>query len=152
MLDIQVILLGDDLGISRKSVDFLLPDCEAVESNANGVVSIAREDGCPLIHVVSPGSLMLPGFYNAAITTLEHTKKDYVFCRCMAVDKVISTNRFEDILVFSQMVVRRWVLQELSDECSDLVELFDKVVSEYRGEEIPHVLCVSFANNGDNNE
>jgi hypothetical protein len=99
-----------------------------------------------LIHVLSPNCIVLPSFYEAADTIMQHSKCDYVFCHFMSncnqkeaklLQFPISAGSFN----VSQFIVRQWVFKEIGIGRS-LDEMYERIIREYRGAEVKAILCV----------
>ena len=95
-----------------------------------------------VVHLIAPGGIVLPQFFRAFIVSLEGSGKDYAFCPCLLVSNgsMTEVRPTGDVAHFGQMMVRRWVLQELGVGKGNIPSLYNRVVSEYRGTEIPHHL------------
>lgn len=94
-------------------------------------------------HVLLGGTVVLPGFYEAMMNTCEHAKADYACCPCARLggkDPAISVPGDGEI-VCGQILVRSWVLRELG-LTEDIKKIFSRVIKEYCGESVPHVLCM----------
>jgi len=95
-----------------------------------------------VIHIIQPGTIVLPEFYRAMLATLEHSGKDFVVC----LDGMLSRREIikagDKNFNPAQVIVRRWVYQEMGigDEAPDV--LVSRVLGEYRGCEVPHMLTM----------
>lgn len=123
---------------------------ESVELAGNSVIKTLESDALSTVrsgeycHVLNSNTIVLPGFYEAMVTACEYANADYVFCICARLlktsgtpDKVIPT---PDDFAIGQIVVRGWVLREIGD--TDINAVLSRVLSQYRGVEVPHVLCL----------
>ena len=149
MLTIRSVIITDDsssglVANSKKSMRLSLgSDAEIAECRWEELAALI--DGSDLIHVVAAGTVVLPGFYSALMTGIEHTRRDYVFCGCLNLegDDGVVVHPEDDNFHVGQMVVRTWVLKELDYKSGgNLKKRYRRVVSEYRGHKVPHVLCV----------
>jgi hypothetical protein len=145
MLSVDIYVLGDK-GRTVATVDYAEKGLENVESKfykdpkeLKGLVDASDAD---LIHFVPSGAVLLPDFYKAMLNYLEHSQRDYVFCPCLRISankKATEIRPNGKAFSYGQMIVKRWVVNELGD-VSDLNKLSHRIVSEYRGVEIPHCL------------
>jgi hypothetical protein len=144
MLSVSVYVLGDK-GRTVATVNHSIASTEGVASKMvshdklKGEVEESKSD---LLHFVPSGAVLLPDFYKAMLSHLEHSQRDYVFCPCLRVntDKTTSELRPDgDEFSFGQLIVKSWVVKELGD-LSDLGKMSRRIISEYRGVEIPHCL------------
>lgn len=101
-----------------------------------------------LIHFISAGHLVLPGFYRALTNTIEYSKKDFAFCKALRLGKLEQESGHARVVGPGErgwniggMVVRRWVLQETGIK-TDIAGIYGRITSEYRGVEVPHTLFV----------
>jgi len=108
---------------------------------------LVEESDTDLIHAIPATGIVLPGFYPAMRTALEHTGMDYAYCPCLDVNgdaEAEVTLPNSGVTNYGQLVVRRWVLRELGMS-ANIPDLYRKVISDYRGTDIPHVLCLDVA-------
>ena len=94
-----------------------------------------------LVHIVPDGAIVMPSFYKAMFNYIEHSHRDYVFCPGIR----ISNGKAEEVrqqgeFSCGQLIVRTWVVKELGASVQDLNKLGHRIISEYRGVEIPHNL------------
>ena len=143
MLSVNVYVLGDK-GRTVATVNHSIANTEGVTSKLvspdklKGEVEEAESD---LLHFVPSGAVLLPDFYKAMLSHLEHSQRDYVFCPCLRInaDKTTSELKPDGEFSFGQLIVKSWVVRELGD-LTDLKRMSRRIVSEYRGVEIPHCL------------
>jgi hypothetical protein len=99
-----------------------------------------------LIHVLSPNCIVLPSFYDAVDTVMQHSKCDYAFCHFMSIAnqeeaKVLQFPIAQGSFNVSQFVVRQWVFKEIGVGRS-FDEMYARIIREYRGAEVKAILCV----------
>jgi hypothetical protein len=94
-------------------------------------------------HYMWPGTIVLPQFYDALVAACQHNQTDYAYCHCARVrpDAEIITSPSPDSYALSQILVRSWVMLELGTQ-GNPAEMIRRVMSEYRGTEVPHVLTM----------
>jgi len=144
MLSVNVYVLGDK-GRTVATVNHAVKISEGITAEVcspESLKGLVDESEADLFHFVPSGAVVLPDFYKAMLAYLEHSHRDYVFCPCLKVhnDKTATEVRPDGQLVSSgQMIVRSWVVKEIGN-VSDLSQLSRRIVSEYRGIEIPHCL------------
>lgn len=99
------------------------------------------------VHVIDHMGILLPHFYKAMAGTLQFVQADYAFCYalCIAPNSVVDVLKAptagNGTFVCSQILARKWVLDELRGS-GDIVEVFVRLISEYRGLEVPCILAV----------
>jgi len=94
-------------------------------------------------HIIAGGTILHPSFYEAMVNGCEHAKADYACCPCASLagaDGPVVTVPGQGGLVWGQILVRSWVLRELGKSGSP-GKLLNRVIKEYRGQSVPHVLC-----------
>lgn len=98
------------------------------------------------VHLAPPGTVVLPGFYEAARTMLEADRLDYVVgTRVVARDDAhVADGLNFAVLSMSQVVVCSWALDELGVQGS-LEDTARKLVSEYRGDVLSCPVVVEVA-------
>jgi hypothetical protein len=147
MLSFQTLFLNepcsDELRQStRNSIVFSsaenlsLVECE--QSRVFGAVDISSAE---VIHVVMPGTILMPEFYRAMLTVIEHMDRDYAICHELVLPLKSVIGIGDASYDCSQFMIRRWVYQEIG-AVGSMADLIGKVTGEYRGCEVPHVLCV----------
>jgi len=92
-----------------------------------------------LIHILRSGDVVLPDFYSSSSVTLEYLRKDYCFSHYYSFD---NCELVSDPLFPCQLVVKRWVIEELS-ACSDFNQLYGKIREQYQGCEVSAILVLS---------
>jgi hypothetical protein len=94
-------------------------------------------------HFLWPGSLVLPGFYQAMLTSCEYESADYVYCHCAMVrsERHVILSPSPDKMAMCQIMVKAWVLLELGSN-DHPSELLKRVLTDYRGAEVPHVMAM----------
>jgi hypothetical protein len=93
------------------------------------------------LHFINYGTIILPHFYEAMVNIIG--KFDYAFCHCAKLKKSseIISNPVSGNFVNGQFLVKSWVVKELGGE-GYVEDLLMRVMAEYRGVEVPHVLAV----------
>jgi hypothetical protein len=111
-----------------------------------GRVGNHTDSSIDAIHFVSCGTILFPDFYREMLTTLEYTRMDYVACQAGVLNfsngKSMILKAGELGFECSQIIVRRWVYEELGDFESSPIEFVKKVIVDYRGCEVPQVLLM----------
>lgn len=94
-------------------------------------------------HLLTLRTIILPAFYLAMVSACEHANTDYVFCHCGVLGKEpkVLTAPTPGDFVSGQLLVKSWVLRELG-VAGSIEQTLGRVLSEYRGIEVPHVLCM----------
>lgn len=89
-------------------------------------------------HFVEDGIIVHPNLYEAALNMIG--KFDYAFCHCSSLEKkqIIERPTPENFCL-GQIIVKSWVIKELGVN-TDLHDLMKRVLVEYRGIEIPHLM------------
>jgi hypothetical protein len=89
-------------------------------------------------HFVEDGVIIHPNFYEAASNMIG--KFDYAFCHAVNLDrKEIIDRPTPENFCLGQIIVKSWVVKELGAN-TDLHALMKRVLVEYRGIEIPHLM------------
>jgi len=100
-------------------------------------------DDVDLIHFMRAGTILLPVFYFSARTYLDHTKRDWTYCKMVCSRRGLHIGTPECPLsanwMSDQIVVRRWVMFEID---KPFPENYNIAIAEYRGQEIPSTQCV----------
>ena len=103
------------------------------------VISESKSD---TIHLVTRATIVSPDFYQLMKTTMEFSGCDFVTCKA----SILNTEKPCVVLVGeanyepSQVLVKRWVYQEMGVGQISAKDLIAKVIGEYRGSAIPSVL------------
>ena len=136
MLSVAVFCLnGRDSSIRSVETCGQAPTLISMEDLSKQVM----ETKADAIHIVQSSTIVLPAFYDACLTQMEYGKFDFVLTECMSIpSKQIIKN---DKPIISQHLIRSWVFKEYGFD-KDLPKLFSGIRGEYRGNNIPHVLCV----------
>jgi len=117
---------------------------ETEESTSSAFKRMFEESSAEAIHLLMPGVLVMPGFYKAMSAMIDYSKCDFAFCHFLFYDdttvKLFDSPSIKGTFNISQTVVRRWVIEETGIPES-LEELYEKVIAEYRGVEVPAILC-----------
>lgn len=100
------------------------------------------------VHVMEPPCILLPTFYTAMIGSLQFVQADYVFCHALCIAGEVrvlkSPNAGDRTFICSQILTRKWVLEELQGSGS-VSEVFVRLISEYRGLEVPCILVTALS-------
>lgn len=104
----------------------------------NLIQEIGKADMRQPLHIMGANNIVLPSFYPAMLTSLESTDRDYAICRVMDWNGKAFVDSDKPSLV--QVIFMRWIFKELGT--SDIGVFVSKLVAEYRGISVPHVLCV----------
>jgi hypothetical protein len=148
MLSVQVILVKTDChtGTQEKTVKSVsLSEEHPVSICAqNELDRLINESKADLIHVITPGVVVLPDFYRAMVTMIEHKGVDFATCMCSVLNSESpkQVKAGEDGFDSAQVLVRRWVYREMGVGDINPLELVRRVLGEYRGAEVPHNLTV----------
>ena len=144
MLSVSVYVLGDK-GRTVATADYSAKQSDDVslqicnKENLKGFVAGSKSD---LFHFVPSGAVLFPDFYKAMLNYLEHSQRDYVVCPGLLITtdkKTVELRPDNKDFSFGQMIVKSWVVRELGD-VSNLRHMSRRIISEYRGVEIPHCL------------
>jgi len=144
MLSVDVYVLGDK-GRTVATVAHAMRDIDGIQyqkCRKNMLSSLVNGSSADLFHLVPNCAVLLPDFYRAMLNYLEHSKRDYAFCPCLRVNKDNTTSEVspgDRSFSIGQMIVKSWVVKELG-LVNDLNQLKSRVISEYRGIEVPHHL------------
>lgn len=147
MLSVSVYVLGDK-GRTVATVNHAAEKASNVKvkfvSSVAEIEQLLKDDESDLVHFVPSGAVILPSFYDAMLSHLEHSHRDFVFCPCIKIDgnaKTLKELRPGDSdFSHGQMIIRRWVVKELNADVGNLSRLAVRIINEYRGIEIPHNL------------
>lgn len=113
---------------------------ECAQEELDGLVMATKADA---VHVVVPRVIVLPDFYRAMLYTLELSGFDFVFCRAGVLDDASRVVRpGESGFDSAQVIVRTWVYREIGVGNIGPTDLVGRVLGEYRGVEVPHVLMM----------
>lgn len=107
------------------------------------LVKTLLDTGSKYLHFVERGTIVLPDFYEAMIFACEDSGMDYAYCKCSKVcdePRVVSVPSHENV-VDGQLLVRRWVVEEIFKKGFSRKSM-RKMLAEYRGKEVPHVLVI----------
>lgn len=104
---------------------------------ARRVVDAALEYG----HLMERGTVVLPEFYRAMTNACDYAGTDYAYCKAAMLGEKPTTveTPVPGRMSLGQVLVRTWVLVELGVG-REPKELLERVLREYRGTEVPHVL------------
>lgn len=106
------------------------------------LVKTLLDTGSKYLHFVKGGTIILPDFYEAMTFACEDTGKDYAYCKCYKVcDKSSIIERFSENVVDGQLLIRRWVVEEIFRK-GYTRSTVQRMLMEYCGKEVPHVLAV----------
>ena len=96
-------------------------------------------------HYVWPGTIVLPQFYEAMTTTCEFYKTDFAYCECGLVrpNPDVIKKPTEANFGISQIMIKAWVIRELGG--GHITNLIKRVMNEYRGAHVPHVLTMEIS-------
>lgn len=95
-----------------------------------------------LVHFICPGTIVMPYAYRASSTWIEDSGKDFLLFGLLRAGPDRAFLIDGDQAVASRMVVRKWVVMEFGFPKEGADAFAAGIISEYRGVEIPHVLCV----------
>jgi hypothetical protein len=121
--------------ISQTESSVEMAGVEPVEGQLGKAVGSGKQ----LCHLIEPGTIVLPSFYEAMINMCGDF--DYAYCHCAVLGKEVLRNPVPGNMVMGQLVVKSWVVSELGAK-GDVMGLLNRVLAEYRGVEVPHVLAV----------
>lgn len=143
MNNINVLLLGfvsnDNFGNSFNSIR--MAGCEPTDVKSSNDVSKILEKESQFCHFVKPGTIIMPSFYEAALNMCG--KFDYTFCHCSDLDKKeICDSPSPKNFIIGQILVKTWVVKELGINGDNFESLLGRVLTEYRGVEIPHIMAM----------
>lgn len=148
MLSFQVFLLKSDCSqewrtATLNSIRFAASESVSlVECEQAKLGELIEASTADVIHIVLPGTILMPEFYRAMLMTLEHEGSDYVACHegVLLLKAIVKAG--EKDFDPSQVLVRKWVYHEMGVGKENPANLVNKVVGEYRGSEVPHLLCM----------
>lgn len=145
MLSFHVLLLKTDVVAesTRNSIFFSGSDSVVLsECSQSEFAGIVEASSAEVIHIITPGTILVPEFYRAMLTTLEHSGRDYVSCYVGSLPQRAIIKAREAGFDPAQVMVKRWVYQEIGVGDTSPVDLINKVTGEYRGCEVPHMLTM----------
>jgi hypothetical protein len=103
--------------------------------------SIPKVSSGDFCHILLPGTIVLPSFYQAMITACDYLQADYSYCNLLSLlGENNPAKSSSDKFSFSQLLVRGWVLRELVSLSPQ--KILSSIISEYKGVEVPHILCI----------
>jgi len=140
----SVVVVGessDDMMTTMSIRSARLAGAAPRHSEPGGAVRRVIEDGLEYGHLVTPGTVVMPDFYRAMVNACDHVGTDYAYCGC-----AVLGDEPECVMLPTpghlspgQLLVRTWVLVELGPT-SELRDLLGRVLTDYRGTEVPHVM------------
>jgi hypothetical protein len=142
---ISVIVASDQPRIwaVQESIKLAVGDLDVVVVSQDRVLSSISEAQHDIIHVAVDGVVFLPKFYEAMLTTMDFEQADFVACgmmSCMGPGKVVTPEKGNPDFSVSQMIFKKWAAKELGFPIFSV--LCSRLMGEYRGALVPHVLCV----------
>ncbi len=144
MLSIRVFIVSPSSPKTESSIRLALTglDSEVVVASEEEVLAKIVEDKFPIIHIVRDEFIVLPEFYKALLLLIEDTGFDYV---CASYELIGDEARIVgpmDMINPSQFLIRQWVAKELGPPAT-IKEIFNRVVVEYKGEELKSVMGIA---------
>lgn len=128
-----------NLAAKRAGIDYFVTP--RTKSALKAIVKISEDVETGFVHVLRGGDFVMPDFYRATVTTIDSDKADWCFCHDFLLPSKGKARVETKPSSIRQILARRWVLQELVETYKSLDEVYEKLVNEYRGVEIPSVLC-----------
>jgi len=102
----------------------------------------APPEDAELVHFLRPGMVALPHLYRVASCVIEDSGADFALVGVLSVGGDGADVLEGDAVASSRLVVRSWVAREFGMPKEGVDAFAAGVVSEYRGAQVPHVLCV----------
>jgi hypothetical protein len=148
VLSVLVVFLrqGQDESLwdsTKRSVLLSRPGVETLDISPAEVASAVESTAAESLVFVRQGALLLPDYFQAMTTTLEHYGSDFVACRGVSLSGESAAVRRagEEGYLLEQVLVRLWVCREVGASKSP-EELISATLGGYRGSEVPHFLVM----------
>jgi len=146
-MSVSVIILGAANEATKRSHDSVVVSAgeEVVVSVTQAmwaeVSSAIANTENEFIHLMWCSDIVLPSFYGAMTTALSFEKADYAVCQMLDLASEDPCVKDVNDPICSQVIFKKWIAEELG--MPDVEILLQRLIAEYRGTSLPHVLCVT---------